>query len=73
MQINEEKLNNIFTFAAVSAICSSIIVGILFVIISQFSNININNEKVLKDLQEIKDLSIKNNNTIELIKLNIKN
>lgn len=73
MNLSEEKQNNLFLFAAAAATCSAIIVGILFVIIAQFSSIKHDNEKLLKDLEEIKELTIKNNNTLELIKLNIKN
>lgn len=73
MITSEEKHNNLFIFSAAAATCSAVILGILFVIIAQFSNINHDNQKVLKELEEIKELVIKNNNTIELIKLNLKN
>lgn len=71
MQISEEKQNNLLIFSGASATFCAIIVGILFVVVLQFSNIKEENAKMEKDLEEIKELIIKNNQTLELIKQNI--
>jgi hypothetical protein len=69
---SDERQNNLFLFSGASAVCSAVILGILFVIILQFSNIKQENVKMEKDLEEIKELVIKNNQTLELIKQNVK-
>ena len=69
--MQEQKENNLMLFAAVSAICSAMILGIMFVFISQFSTLNYENKNLKSQLEEIKELSKKNNQTLEQIKLNL--
>ncbi len=73
MQLSaEEKQQNIFAFTAFTGICSSILLGIIFIIVLQISNIKQQNVELLNELKEVKELSIKNNQTLEMIKMNMK-
>jgi hypothetical protein len=69
----KEKQNNIYVFSAINAMFSAIIVGVIFVLISQFSSINQENKNLKNNLEELKELTIKNNQTLEKIILNLKN
>ncbi len=68
----ENKENNILVFSGTAAICSAIILGIIFVFVSQFSSLNQENKNIKLQLEELKELSAKNNQTLEKIMYDIK-